>query len=133
MRAYSTISVIILVLFALVPGLSSAEGNGGDGRNAATAPQTTPQQATKQDSKKITSEDISKAYMNCLIEVDKTMSNLAGVTNLKAVRVEVESQRTFCANRKRDCIVNPESAECGIFVEEFQITVLDEGGAGKTQ
>jgi hypothetical protein len=133
MKAYTTISVIVLVVFALVPGLSSAEESGRGGHDVTTARQKTPEQATQQDSNTITSEEISKAYMNCLIEVDKTMSNLAEVTNLKAVRVEVESQRTFCANRKRDCIINPESAECGIFVEEFQMTVLDEGGSGKSK
>lgn len=69
--------------------------------------------------------------MNCLIEVDRTMSKLAGVTNVRAVRAEAESQRAFCANRKRDCTANAESAECRIFVEEFQLTVLDEGSIGR--
>lgn len=67
----------------------------------------------------VTPEELSKVYMNCLIEVDRTLATLARHAKGRAVQSEAESQRAFCANRKRDCQENPQSAECRTFVEEF--------------
>jgi hypothetical protein len=74
-----------------------------------------------------TAGDISRAYMNCLIEVDKTMSVLAGHANLKAVHAEADSQRAFCENRKRDCRVKLDSPECRTFISEFEHSEVVDG------
>ena len=58
-----------------------------------------------------------KAYMNCLLEVDKTGESLIGKG--KAREAESKSQLQFCDNRKKDCGTNPNSPECHTFVEEF--------------
>lgn len=69
------------------------------------------------------SQDISRAYMNCLIEVDRTMAELSVKANTKAVRAEAESQKAFCANRKKDCKEAPTSAGCRVFLEEFKESI----------
>lgn len=81
----------------------------------------------------VTEADISRAYMNCLIEVDKTMAVLAGHANLKAVRAESQSQRAFCENRKRDCLGHQNSSECRTFIAEFRQSELVEGTAVKSK
>jgi len=58
--------------------------------------------------------------MNCLNEVDRTLAGLEQYAKHKAVKAEGDSQRAFCANRKRDCQEKPHSAECRTFVEEFR-------------
>ncbi|MFN4895336.1 MAG: hypothetical protein ACK5GN_05995 [Pseudomonadota bacterium] len=80
---------------------------------------------------KASNEDVSRAYMNCLIEADKTLAGLAGQVEVKALRAESESQRAFCNNRKRDCVTDARSAECRTFVEEFRTAELVESNSRK--
>ena len=79
------------------------------------ADSTTSAEEQKPDIK----EAISKAYMNCLIEVDRSMAELMRHANAKAVRAESKSQRAFCENRKKECKETPDSAGCSTFLEEF--------------
>jgi len=65
----------------------------------------------------IAPEMIRKAYMNCLLESDRT-EDTASLAS-KARRLEVETQRRFCDNRKRDCTAKRDGADCRTFVEEF--------------
>jgi hypothetical protein len=90
-----------------------------------TAPVAKVATATSNDASvsAASAQELSKVYMNCLIEVDRTLSVLARHAKHKAVESEAESQRAFCANRKRDCQERPQSAECRTFVEEFSQSV----------
>jgi hypothetical protein len=65
----------------------------------------------------VSPEMVRKAYMNCLLEVDKTGESLIG--HGKAREAESKSQLRFCDNRKKDCGVNRNAPECRTFVEEF--------------
>jgi hypothetical protein len=62
-------------------------------------------------------EAVRKAYMNCLLEVDRIGQEL--ITNQKAREEESRMQLKFCENRKKECSLNRDSAECRTFVEEF--------------
>ncbi len=62
-------------------------------------------------------EMVRKAYMNCLLESDRTEDTTSLAS--KARRLEVETQRRFCDNRKRDCTSKKDGADCRTFVEEF--------------
>lgn len=73
-------------------------------------------------------DEIGRAYMNCLIEVDNTLAELALKAKQKALKSEAESQRAFCANRKRDCLVRSTSPECRTFIEEFSQSKLKLNG-----
>ncbi len=62
-------------------------------------------------------EMVRKAYMNCLLEIDRTEESME--LNRKARRVEVETQRQFCDNRKKECTLKKDGLDCRTFVEEF--------------
>jgi hypothetical protein len=66
-----------------------------------------------------TKDEISKAYMNCLIDVDNTLALLAKKAEAKVVQYESVSQRGFCENRRKDCNRDSLSADCQTFMEEF--------------
>lgn len=126
-------TVTILVLVVVVLGLRLryllAENRTAENRTAQNQHAAVPHGSiTEPQSKSADSSqaELSRAYMNCLIEVDKTMSVLAGNSNIKAVRAESQSQRAFCENRKRDCLSKIDSAECRTFISEFQRTELVE-------
>ena len=80
------------------------------------AQETTPTSQPATDTA-VSPEMARKAYMNCLLEVDKTGESLIGKG--KAREAESKSQLQFCDNRKKDCGANPNSPECRTFVEEF--------------
>jgi hypothetical protein len=132
MRTSITTLLLVLVVLCVSASVSSADEQHVT-QTGEIGEQVTGKQAAEREPVKPTEEQISKAYMNCLIEVDKTLSVLAGNTNLKAVRSEAESQRAFCVNRKRDCVTGPTSSECQTFIDEFKHTELTEQspGAGK--
>ncbi len=62
-------------------------------------------------------ESVRKAYMNCLLEVDRLDQEL--IANQKARDEESRTQLKFCENRKKECSLNKDGAECRTFVEEF--------------
>ncbi len=62
-------------------------------------------------------EDVRKAYMNCLFEVDKAEQSAS--LNRRARQAEAMNQLTFCENRKKDCSLRKDGADCRVFVEEF--------------
>jgi hypothetical protein len=73
-----------------------------------------------------TTDEISKAYMNCLIDVDSTIAELAKKAEAKVVQYEMESQRGFCEKRKRGCNKDSTAADCQTFMEEFvNVKVLE--------
>jgi hypothetical protein len=73
-------------------------------------------------------DDISKAYMNCLMDVDVMVGELAADKKQRASLAETETQLAFCENRKRECKMSPGSADCKVFIEEF---VMDHAGNNK--
>jgi hypothetical protein len=113
--------VLVVVSLAL---LQPSESFAADSQQAASS--SASAQLQPHTSAVATDADLSRAYMNCLIEVDKTMAALSGNADLKAVRIEAQSQRAFCDNRKRDCQAKRDSAECRTFISEFQQSVLVE-------
>ena len=62
-------------------------------------------------------EEVSKAYMNCLLEADRALESFAG--NFRARDHESKLHLKLCENRKRDCSLNRGGADCRAFVEEF--------------
>jgi hypothetical protein len=66
-----------------------------------------------------TTEEISKAYMNCLMDVDLMVADLVANDKAKARSSETKAQLAFCENRKKDCKSAPKSPECRVFIEEF--------------
>lgn len=62
-------------------------------------------------------ELVRKAFMNCLLEVDRTEDSIS--SSAKARKAEAETQRLFCENRKRECGVKKDGIDCRTFVEEF--------------
>jgi hypothetical protein len=66
-----------------------------------------------------TSEEISKAYMNCLMDLDLMVADLVANDKQQARSSEAKAQLAFCENRKRDCKSAPKSPECRVFIEEF--------------
>lgn len=80
----------------------------------AQEPEVTPKTAPDAS---VSPEMARKAYMNCLLEVDKTGESLIGKG--KAREAESKSQLQFCDNRKKDCSANLNSPECRTFIEEF--------------
>jgi hypothetical protein len=75
--------------------------------------------ANQTDSEYITPEQISKAYMNCLMDVDMMVADMVEGNKNKARRAEREAQLSFCLNRKNDCKNKPNSPGCRVFIEEF--------------
>lgn len=65
----------------------------------------------------VSPEAVRKAYMNCLLEVDRIGQEL--ITNQRAREEESRTQLKFCENRKKECALNRNSAGCRTFVEEF--------------
>lgn len=92
--------------FRVIPEPDSAEVNPAKGKG-------------ERAKKSYTNEDISKAFMNCLIDVDNTLAVLAKKAEAKVVQSESVSQRGFCENRRKDCNKDSRSPDCQIFMEEF--------------
>jgi len=121
--------VIGPLMLCLAPDLAFNGSFADTGQAEHLAPaQVATQETTKAAVSELTQDEISKVYMNCLNDVDKTISVLAGRAKIRAVQSEAESQRAFCANRKRDCKERPNSPECRTFVEEFRNTELSGTG-----
>ncbi len=82
--------------------------------DAQVHPWQTPQTTPLPD---VTEEGVRKAYMNCLLEVDKVQEEDS--FSRKAREEESRSRLKFCDNRKKDCSLQRQSADCRTFVEEF--------------
>jgi hypothetical protein len=123
-RAVARAALISVALFALPTQHLIAEREQAASHSASTLDQQ-PKPSIP------TEADLSRAYMNCQIEVDRSISALVGHTNVKAVRVESQSQRAFCENRKRDCLARRDSSECRTFIAEFERSELIGGGLKK--
>ncbi len=116
----TAIAALVLVLFGLPLPRLAAESEQVSSPNTSLSGNPAKTRVFSQ-------ADLSRAFMNCLIEVDKTMSVLASNSNNKAVRAETKSQRAFCENRKRDCLAQIDSPECRTFISEFERSDLVEG------
>jgi hypothetical protein len=79
--------------------------------------QTWPAYQTPTPLPTVAPELVRKAFMNCLLEVDRTEDSISG--SAKARKAEAETQRIFCENRKRECGVKKDGIDCRTFVEEF--------------
>jgi hypothetical protein len=119
--AWRLLLIVTLVALAVTLVNSRLEAQS---KQIASSSARTSSQEPQEKSASATQADLSRAYMNCLIEVDKTMSALAGQAKLKALQIESESQRAFCDNRRRDCLSQLDSPECRTFISEFQRTEL---------
>lgn len=60
---------------------------------------------------------VSKAYMNCLFEVDDVVEGLSN--NPQARDAEEKAHRVFCQNRKESCLRLGDDADCRVFIEDF--------------
>ncbi len=63
---------------------------------------------------------IDKAYMNCLLEVDRIADSFSKAKS-KIGDHEAKSQQLICNNRKRDCAQSPESLDCRNFIDEYAL------------
>jgi hypothetical protein len=64
-------------------------------------------------------DEISKAYMNCLMDVDLMAGDLVANDKHRARLSETKTQLAFCENRKQECKMRPGSPDCKVFIEEF--------------
>jgi hypothetical protein len=64
-------------------------------------------------------DEISKAYMNCLMDVDLMVGDLVANDKHRARLSETKTQLAFCENRKQECKMRPGSPDCKVFIEEF--------------
>jgi hypothetical protein len=102
----------ILVVIGLVTSSLVLEA-----QTSATPGQDWQPYATPTPLPTVAPEMVRKAYMNCLLEIDRTEDSLE--LSHKARRAEVETQRLFCDNRKKDCTAKKDGLDCRTFVEEF--------------
>lgn len=112
----SLAAAVALMMFMVRPSCADEQGTTtAQGANPLPSPAT----GKNAEDRTVTPDELSKVYMNCLIEVDRTLAGLAKHAKSKAVQSEAQSQRAFCMNRKRDCQDRPQTVECRTFVEEF--------------
>jgi glycerate-2-kinase len=63
---------------------------------------------------------IDKAYMNCLLEVDRITDSFSKAKS-KIGDYEAKSQQLICNNRKRDCAQSLDSLDCRNFIDEYAL------------
>ena len=61
---------------------------------------------------------VSRAYMNCLRDVDESAAEL--IRNPKAKDSEERSMRKFCETRRESCIANGNDSQCQLFTEDYR-------------
>ncbi len=60
---------------------------------------------------------VSRAFMNCLRDVDESAAELKA--NPRARESEVQYLKKYCEGRRESCIVNGEDAQCKLFIEDY--------------
>lgn len=69
------------------------------------------------EGKKQSDQDISRAFMNCLLSVDHMVEDFGA--DVAKFNSEIESETKRCNRLKDSCKAQPSSVECEVFVEEF--------------
>lgn len=61
---------------------------------------------------------VSRAFMNCLRDVDESEAELQ--SNPRAKESEVQYLKKYCESRRESCIVHGEDAQCKLFIEDYR-------------
>jgi hypothetical protein len=96
---------------------AAVSGVNSEAQTTATPDQDWQPYSTPTPLPTVAPEMVRKAYMNCLLEVDKTEDSV--FSSRKARRAEADTQRLFCDNRKKECTAKRDGVDCRTFVEEF--------------
>ena len=111
---------VLIAAYYLLPAECSSEAHADTSSHPQVAPTETAvaaQTVAATATESAFMAAVSRAYMNCLRDVDENSAEL--IANPKARESEERHMRKFCDGRRESCIANGNDAQCKLFLEDY--------------